>query len=183
MVLKLFDRKRDLALIATRKAITKRIGVINYNPSKHAGPGTLVAAMGFPDSDTLSQTVGNIKRVEGGYLIFDKKIAPGSSGGPLVDKFGRMIGLSQKTFEDESFVMPFDSLSTTVDGWLKEIRPMQFWQRQKYGNFGQRMIYDWKFVATELSLVGGATYLILKPPVPEDLPGPPGTPGSTANKK
>jgi S1-C subfamily serine protease len=173
-VLKLYDRKKDLILIATRKPVALENVVINYNCSKHTGPGALVAAMGFPDSDKLSQTVGNIKRVEGGYFIFDANIAPGSSGGPLIDKYGRMVGMSRSTFEGEGYAVPLDSISTVVDVWLKNITPKRSWQRRKYGNFGQKMIRDWRFVLAELSLVGTLGYL--SRPIEPDLPGPPGTP-------
>ena len=179
-VLPLFDRKRDLALVATRSRIPIENAPISYNFSEHYGPGTVVAAMGFPDSDTLSQTVGNIKRVEGGYLIFKPEIASGSSGGPLIDKFGRMIGLSRSTFEEEGYAVPSDTVIAVVDNWLLKIQqklPLKtVWQYQKFGNFGQRMIKDWRFVVTELALVGGATYLISRPPELTDLPGPPGVP-------
>jgi S1-C subfamily serine protease len=167
-------REKDLVLIATREPVPEKNLVINYNRSKHAGPGTLVAAMGFPDSDKLSQTVGNIKRWEGGFLIFDANIAPGSSGGPLIDKFGRMVGMSRFTFEGEGYAVPLDSLSTLVDGWLKKIILNKRWQRQKYGNLGQRMTRDWRFVLAELSLVGTIAYL--SRPVEPDLPGPPSLP-------
>jgi len=167
-------REKDLALIATRESVPEKNIVINYNRSRHSGPGNLVAAMGFPDSDKLSQTVGNIKRIEGGFLVFDANIAPGSSGGPLIDKFGRMVGLSHSTFEGEGYAVPLDSLSTFVDGWLKKIILNKRWRRQKYGNFGQKMTRDWRFVLAELSLVGTIGYL--SRPIDPDLPGPPALP-------
>ena len=175
VVLNLYHVKKDLALVVTREPVLEKNIVINYNRSKHAGPGTLVAAMGFPDSDKLSQTVGNIKRVEGGYLVFGEQIAEGSSGGPLIDKFGRMVGMSRLTFEDEGYAIPFDSLATIVDGWLQKIRLKSVWRRQKYGNFGQKMIYDWRFVSTELSIAGGIGYLLFRSIEPV-LPEPPGPP-------
>ncbi len=179
-VLRFYDRSKDLILIATRKSVPEKNLVINYNRSKHAGPGTVVAAMGFPDSDTLSQAVGNVKRVEGGFLISDAKIAPGSSGGPLIDKFGRMVGLSRSTFEEEGYAVPADTVIAVIDNWLLKIQQtlplMTVWQYQRFGNFGQRMIKDWRFVATEVSIAGVAGYFIFRPPIPPDLPGPPKPP-------
>ena len=174
-VLSFQHREKDLILIATRKPVPEKNVVINYNRSKHAEPGTSVAAMGFPDSDKLSQTVGNIKRWEGGFLVFDATIAPGSSGGPLIDKHGRMVGLSRLTFEDEGYAVPFDSLSTVVDGWLKNILLKRLWRYQKYGNFGQKMINDWRFVAGEIALAGaiGVGIGIVAQPGPLPLPPPP----------
>jgi len=173
-------REKDLALIVTREPIPEKNVIINYNRSRHTGPGTLVAAMGFPDSDKLSQTVGNIKRVEGGYLVFDAQIAKGSSGGPLIDKFGRMVGMSRSIFEEEEgYAVPFDSLSTVIDGWLQKIRLKNVWQRQKYGNFGERLRKDVRFIAGEMTIAGGIAWLInnaLKPPVEPDILRPPSLP-------
>jgi len=167
-------REKDIALIATREPVPEKNIVIKYNRSRHSGPGRLVAAMGFPDSDKMSQTVGNIKRWEGGFFVFDAAIAPGSSGGPLIDKFGRMVGMSRLTFEGEGYAAPLDSISTFVDGWLKKIILNKRWQRQKYGNFGQKITRDWRFVLAELSLVGTIGYL--SRPIDPDLPGPPSLP-------
>lgn len=173
-LLSFYHLKKDIALIATREPVPEKNIVINYNRSKHSGPGTLVAAMGFPDSDKLSQTVGNVKRWEGGFLVFDANIAPGSSGGPLIDKFGRMVGMSRFTFEDEGYAVPLDSLSKHVDDWLKKIILNKRWRRQKYGNLGQKMTRDWRFVLAELLMVGTVGYL--SRPIESILPGPPSTP-------
>ena len=175
-ILSFQHREKDLVLIATREPVPEKNLVINYNRSKHAGPGTLIAAMGFPDSDKLSQTVGNIKRVEGGFLIFDANIAPGSSGGPLIDKFGRMVGMSRLTFEGEGYAVPLDSISILMDGWLKSIILKRLWRYQKYANLGQKMTSDWRFLATEFAIAGAAGYGIAVAVGPKDLPLPPPPP-------
>jgi len=175
-VLSFQHREKDLVLIATREPVPEKNIVIKYNRSHHSGPGSLVAAMGFPDADKMSQTVGNIKRWEGGFFVFDATIAPGSSGGPLIDKHGRMVGLSSLTFEGEGYAVPFDSLSTVVDGWLNSVILKQFWRYQKYANLGQKMINDWRFLATEFAVAGVAGYAIAKALEPDDLPLPPPPP-------
>lgn len=174
-----FDRKNDLALILTKSAIPED-RIIRYALSQDTGEGRIVAAMGFPDSDILSETVGNVKRIDGGYLIFDAEIAPGSSGGPLIDKHGRMVGLSQFTYEDEGFSAPIDSIRTLVDPWLVEMKVKRIWQRQRFGTFWERMVKDPLIIAGEIILLGGAGVMIgiaANPPEP-DLPGAPPLPGN-----
>ena len=166
-----YDQVRDLALISTLESVP--LGkAIRYAFLRHSGPGNLVAAMGFPDSYRLSQTIGNIKRIEGGYIVFDAHISPGSSGGPLVDKFGRMIGLSHSTFEEEGYALCSDSLVSIVDGWLRDVSPMNKWEYQKFGRFRDRLFRDWRFLAAELLVSGAIGFAIKENLKEDDLPGP-----------
>ena len=60
-----------------------------------------VRALGFPQTDELTQTVGKIIRLEPKYLVFDANIDQGSSGGPLIDENGWLIGLSNSIVQVE----------------------------------------------------------------------------------
>ncbi|HEX9653920.1 MAG TPA: serine protease, partial [bacterium] len=90
------DRSNDIALIMT-EYLALGDKVIDYINSDAVKPGQKVAAFGFPETDQLSQTVGRVTRVQGNYLVFDAAVAPGSSGGPLIDDSGRMVGVSTYT--------------------------------------------------------------------------------------
>ncbi len=78
------------------------------------------------DSSTLLLTRGTISalRPEEGRLVFDAKVNPGNSGGPLVDGDGRWLGVVvAKTHVGEGL----DSLSLAVHGqavvaWLAQHR-------------------------------------------------------------
>jgi S1-C subfamily serine protease len=161
-----FDRL-DFALIVTRAPVGPK-EIIRYNHSDGVKPGQKVAAFGFPETDQLSQTVGLITRLEEKYLIFDAKVVPGNSGGPLVDKAGRMIGLSVKTVEDEGYALPMNLVLSIADGWLKNLKLQTIWQRQKYTSTWQQMYKNPLVVLPEIGAIGGASYWLLKPPTPEE---------------
>lgn len=138
-----FDRKNNLALIVTKSAIPAN-RIIRYARSQDVDLGGVVAAMGFPDpvSDKLTGTVGKVKRIEEGYLIFDAYITFANSGGPLVDKYGRMIGLSLSNFEDYGFAVSIDTVSSIVKGWLQALPVKEQWEYQRYANLGERLVKD-----------------------------------------
>lgn len=162
----LFDRL-DFALIVTRAPVGPK-EIIRYNHSDGAKPGQKVAAFGFPETDQLSQTIGLITRLEEKYLVFDAKIVPGNSGGPLVDKAGRMIGLSVKTVEGEGYALPMNLVLSVVDGWLKNLNLLTIWERQKYTSIWQQMYKNPLIVIPEVGAIGGVSYWLLKPPPTEE---------------
>jgi S1-C subfamily serine protease len=161
--LALYDATIDIAMIATSVPFVHK-KVMKYNRSDGIKPGQKVAAVGFPQSDELSLTVGRITRLQGKFIVFDAKIVPGNSGGPLIDKSGRMIGLSVFTYEDEGYALSMNSVLSVVDGWLKNMKLEETWQRQKYTSFPQRLIKDPFFVIPEIGTIGGTIYLILRKP-------------------
>ena len=108
--------------------------------------------------------VGRIIRLESKHLVFDAQIAPGNSGGPLVDKHGRMIGMSIETYEGNGYALPMDLILSVVDGWLKNMKLEEVWQHQKYAPFSQRFIKDPLFVIAEAGVIAGTSYLILRKP-------------------
>jgi len=130
---KFVDRANDIVLISTKTPVGEDI-VINYANSDDVKPGEIVAAAGFPGTDELNLTVGRVIRREK-YLIFDAKIAEGCSGGPLLDKKGRMIGLStyiQKSdIEAEGYATPINLITTVVDSWLGDIKLKTRWRLKK----------------------------------------------------
>ncbi|MFQ5823328.1 MAG: serine protease [bacterium] len=171
------DRDNDLALITTIDPVSEK-RVISYNFSRDLKPGQKVAAIGFPQTGEHTQTVGRIIRTEGNYLVFDAKIATGSSGGPLIDKYGRMIGLSKFILGyDEGYAIHMDLVSSVVNAWLQKTRLNKKWKRQKYGKFTHRFYQDPKFIVGEVVIAGALGYNFLRPTEP-DLPGPPGFPDS-----
>lgn len=133
MIEKFVDRENDLALIVTKTPVSEE-SVINYANSDKVKPGEIVAAAGFPGTEELNLTVGRVIR-RGKYLIFDAKIDEGCSGGPLIDKKGRMIGLStfiQKAdTKDEGYATPINLITTVVDSWLGDIKLKTRWLLEK----------------------------------------------------
>ncbi len=175
---KWFDSAIDVALIVTRARVS-HAAVIRYNRSDGVKPGQKVAAFGFPESDALTQTGGLITRLEEKDLVFDAKIVPGNSGGPLIDKHGRMIGLSVKTVEGEGYARPMSLVLSIVDGWLRNMKLRTRWERQKYVSVWQRLYRDPVVLLSEIGALGGGGYFLLKPATADEktfeaAPGPPG---------
>ena len=174
----MFDLENDLVLLASARMRNQE--VIMYDYSSGVKPGQKIAAFGFPDSEKLTQTVGRIEQNPAKYFVFDAKIEKGNSGGPLVDKHGRMIGMAVFVKgQDKGYALQMNLLLSVVDGWLNNLEKRGFlqkrWKRQKYGSFGQRFYKDPIFLVAEAALVGGLSFNLLRPREP-DLPGPLGFP-------
>ena len=170
-----YELSNDLALIVTRKPVAHST-LIKFNHSSDIKPGQKVATFGFPDAVQVSQTVGLIKRLEDKFIVSDAHIAPGSSGGPLVDKHGRMIGMSLITIDDEGYALPLDILRPVVSVWLENMRLIATWQRQKYRSVWDKMYRNPVFLVTEAAVIGGAAYLLSSGTAPDATFGEPPKP-------
>ena len=168
-MLNFVDRANDLALIGTNEPVSED-RLINYTPSDNVKPGQVVAAFGFPNTEQINQTIGNVIRMQGNYLVFDATISPGSSGGPVVDKLGRMIGLSTYVEGAEGYAIGMNLVSSVVNNWLQNTKLTKLWQRETDRTLLTRTYSDWRFIAGEAALVGLAITLLN----PEN--GPTGTP-------
>lgn len=175
------DRSNDLALLVTREPVPID-KAIRYTLTDKVNSGEKVAAFGYPKKDELSQTVGRITRLESKYLVFDAKIAPGNSGGPLIDKYGRMIGVS--TFiegQTEGYAVNMSLIVSVVDTWLKGIKLKEKWEYQKHGTGLAKTVNSWPFwTGTGIVLTGGgvlASGILTKNKTPPDeFPQPFGRP-------
>jgi S1-C subfamily serine protease len=101
------DDEQDLALI--RIKTDKPLPFLQLSTKDEPGPGAECTALGFPLGDgmrmTLQVTPGTVSSVidaDTANVVVTCKVNPGNSGGPLVDKFGNVIGIvTQKTFSGE----------------------------------------------------------------------------------
>lgn len=90
------DRGRDIAIIKTDPRNRTPLSFRTSNPSV----GETVMAVGAPLDkklqNTVTQGIHSSSRVLDGYnfLQSDVSVVPGSSGGPLVDKDGRLVGIT-----------------------------------------------------------------------------------------
>ena len=106
-----FDAELDLALI---KIFNGTFTTMKFGNSDKASVGQSVIAIGNPGGLSFTVTEGIISAVnrkldDQTYLQTDVSINPGNSGGPLVDTFGRIIGINTKkisTFEGVGFAIP-----------------------------------------------------------------------------
>ena len=167
------DRANDLAFIVTNTPVS--VGrIISYTSANDVKPGQKAAALGYPDSDKLSQTVGRITRRETNYLVFDAKIAPGSSGGPLINNAGRMVGMSIHVESNEGYAVDMNLVIPIVEGWLEKLELKKKWQHQKYTTALEKTVRDWRFLTGTMG--GGTLIYILLSITDYGFPSPPGRP-------
>ncbi len=168
------DRANDIALIATNDAISEE-RLIAYTLSDKIKPGQTVAAFGFPNTDEINQTVGNFNRVQGNYLVIDAAIAPGNSGGPVVDKAGRMIAMATYVESKEGYALGMALVSSVVNAWLQNLKLKKAWRLEK----DRALWQDWRVLAGGAVAVGATTALVLasgQPKGREDIEDPPALP-------
>ena len=66
-----------------------------------------VVALGHPSSYPLMVSSGAVERIGGGIFTYSASTYPGHSGGPILDKDGKAIGLISKVDEKTSFGLSF----------------------------------------------------------------------------
>lgn len=99
--------RRDLALIATSLRLEPLF------PSDGAAIGDQVIAIGSPSGLEGTLTQGIVSAIRDGVYQTDAAINPGNSGGPLLDLYGRVVGVNTAILEDAvglGFAVGIDSL-------------------------------------------------------------------------
>lgn len=94
---KSWDRKRDLAVLEVPDLTVPPLPVSTY-----ARPGEWVLAVGTPMGYANSVSVGVVSAVvpKEHSMSTDAVVGPGSSGGPLVNAAGDVIGINTAVWED-----------------------------------------------------------------------------------
>ena len=139
------DTKNDIAVLKVwaPKGVLKPI---TFGSSSELAKGDTVFAIGHPDGfdffftkgmvcdivDKDSSTNGLIK----GCIVSNSDIGPGSSGGPLVDENGHLVGLNFGLMLKNpsiSLSVPLDTVRRFVNGWplapiarSRELKPMAY---------------------------------------------------------
>jgi S1-C subfamily serine protease len=112
----------DLAIIRTTQALPATLPLAPANPRR----GARITVVGFPGAGQLTTTTGTVL----GYgpdglglsdepmLVNDAPIQPGSSGSPLVDDAGRVVGVAYAGSRDggPNLAVPVDLLSKVIAG-------------------------------------------------------------------
>ena len=81
-----FDRKNDLAIVATKA----RVPELEISPRPE--PGWWSMALGSPFGLEKSVSTGNVMNVTSdGYVISSAPVNPGNSGGPLVNSLVQVM--------------------------------------------------------------------------------------------
>lgn len=117
------SKKYDLALLQLKGYTTPHLEVANLDSIPQ---GLKVYAIGNPLGLKDYVTSGIITRVQKKYIITDTQILPGNSGGPLVTKEGRILGvntlkMSKEGVNSEGFGMAIP-IQTAFDEFKSHIK-------------------------------------------------------------
>lgn len=87
--------------------------------SELAAVGEQIVAMGSPYGLEGTLTTGVVSAIRDDRIQFSAAVSPGSSGGPLVDDEGRVIGvvvekIAAVGFEGLSFAIPIETICSTL---------------------------------------------------------------------
>ncbi|MER0122571.1 serine protease [Streptococcus sp. ZJ93] len=122
------DESMDIGIVKLQKPITSNKELSHLTIQKIASLDTtekakvsdFIRAVGYPgdkEHGTLWDSQGTIKEIDGNFLTYTAPIASGSSGSPLFNKNGDMIGLANASTDDldnpTSFGLLFDKTIRT----------------------------------------------------------------------
>lgn len=157
--------EKDLALLKLREEdkelIVKRIGKLAYlelGDSDTVLRSQEILALGYPlGQESLKSTTGVISGRESGMIQMSAAINPGSSGGPSLDTFGRVIGINSAGIveaQNVGYIIPINDLKT----FLKDLRTGGL-VRKPYIGIYQSMVTEDLVKALGNPLPGG-TYVV-----------------------
>jgi serine protease Do len=169
------DRETDLAVL---KVVEKNLPFLSLGDSKELRPGELVLAFGSPLGLENSVTMGVVSAVARQihpedrmiYIQTDASINPGSSGGPLVDGEGRVIGINTSilTQSGGNEGIGFAAPSNIVGNVFEQVRKTGRVRRGEIGVYAQTITpalaaglglpQDWGVVLSDV-LPGGPAAL------------------------
>jgi hypothetical protein len=124
------DKDRDIAII---KAHGKNFHVVSLGDSDRVQVGDEVVAIGNPlslDSTVSNGIVSAVRTVqeEGGkFLQVTTPISPGSSGGPLFNMEGQVVGITSMHLqggENLNFAIPINDVKRLLAGQLAGVREL-----------------------------------------------------------
>ena len=124
------DRQRDVALIRTSADVG--VGDPLVFAEEEPEPGDEVVVIGYPKGRPQTPTNGTVNRLGQSVDIdkrrlndlvqFDADVSPGSSGGPLLDLQGKVIGMTEGQYQDAAglnYAVSSKTAHPLVDAWAK----------------------------------------------------------------
>ena len=107
------DDRRDLA--ALRVADSTGLVVASVRSSASVVPGELAVAVGNPYGLQGVVTAGLVQRCNAQWVVADVRLAPGNSGGPLADAWGRIIGINAMIARGLALAVPSDAVTAFLN--------------------------------------------------------------------
>jgi len=107
------DPKNDIALLKIRHAGLRAVRLGN---SRHVNVGQRVVTIGHPlglENTVSDGLISAIRQLDNGITLFQISVplSPGSSGGPLFDLHGKVVGMTTSSFDggqNLNFAVPID---------------------------------------------------------------------------
>jgi S1-C subfamily serine protease len=93
-----FDTETQLALL---KAADAGLPALSLGKASDLAPGSWICVMGVSPEGTAAVTQGIVSSAAADRLRLNVWVTPGSSGGPVVDADGRMVGLLRGIYMEE----------------------------------------------------------------------------------
>ncbi len=117
------DPYTDIALL---KIEAKTLKPIELGDSQNLKPGQFVLALANPFDRQVSATQGIVTAVHGAIrtlggitiedtIVTDARLNPGYSGGPLIDVYGKMIGLNTAYVWNRGIAVPINTIKHIVE--------------------------------------------------------------------
>lgn len=174
--------KVDLALIVVEN-LPSEMQTITFG--KNCGEvGDHVAAIGHPLEEAWKLDEGILNKKIEQFWLSSVPVRWGSSGGPLLDENGRMLGVIQeRTMPSEKEVVMFayrsEFVIPTLEGWLEKVKLDKKWRVEPKSCI-KKIFTEWKYGLPTLGGFGVVVVAIVEfwpnGPVDGDLPGMPGFP-------
>jgi len=110
-----FDTQTQIALL---QAKDKRLVPIAMGKSGTLSPGAWIGVVGLSPENTPAITQGIVSSIAQDSLRLNVWVVPGSSGSPVVNNEGQMIGLLRGAYaEDTPLVFEFQDKTTVASGY------------------------------------------------------------------
>ena len=93
-----WDEENDLAVIATKLELPY-LQLSEYDPY----PGYWIMALGSADGYEGSVSFGNVINTNVSTILITNNLSSGSSGGPLVDNEGFVVGVTSWTLDEQQY--------------------------------------------------------------------------------
>ena len=123
-VVKRFDENEDIILL--KISVSEELKTVKFGDSEKIKVGQKVLAIGNPFGFNGTLTQGIISRIDyaKNRIQTDAAINPGSSGGPLLNKKGEIIGINQAIFNPDNnisnigigFAVPINAVKEYLKG-------------------------------------------------------------------
>jgi S1-C subfamily serine protease len=175
----------DIAFVSVPNP-PKDLEVINFRESV-ASKGDNIGAIGHPEGYKYTWSEGSIANIFGDYIYHTAELKKGSSGGPLLDECGRMIGMNVKIRTDSAaqdtvekgkgLALSSASIISVMNGLFSETKFEEKWEYKKYCSFWEKLYKDPFYIGGEVVGLAGIILLLTRSkPVPEPTFGLPPNP-------